>query len=150
MRNRTYRYFTGKPLYPFGYGLGYSNFVLSDLQLSALSIRAGSDLAVDANVKNTSTRDGDDVVELYLSFRKSSYSPTRALRGFARISIPAGETRHVHFTLSPRDLSEVNELGERVIVPGLYQLNIGGSQPGSGLVTLEKNFSIHGLAPLSR
>jgi beta-glucosidase len=150
MDNRTYRYFTGKPLYAFGYGLSYSNFVLSDLRLSAPSIRAGSNLAVDANVTNTSRRDGDDVVELYLNFPQAPYVPIRALRGFARLNVPAGETRHVHFALSPRDLSEVNESGKRIIAPGRYQLSIGGSQPRPGIYTLKKSFLIYASDPPSR
>jgi beta-glucosidase len=142
MSNRTYRYFTGDPLYPFGFGLSYSTFSYSDLRLSAASIQAGSNLDVDVNVKNTSERDGDDVVELYLTFPKSSYSPIRALRGFTRLTIPAGETKPVHFTLSPRDLSEVDESGKHVIVSGHYDVSVGEGQPGTGVATLQGQFAI--------
>ena len=80
MKNRTYRYFEGQPLYPFGYGLSYSKFEYSNLRLSASTLNAGDPLSVDADVKNTSDRDGDEVVALYLSFPKSPYAPIHALR----------------------------------------------------------------------
>ena len=150
MKNRTYRYFTGTPLYPFGYGLSYSTFSFTHLRLSAASIQAGAGLKVDADVTNTSKRDGSEVAELYLSFPKSTYAPIRALRGFTRVDIPAGQTRHLHFTLTPRDLSEVNQSGARVLVPGTYRVSIGGGQPGTGTPTLEKQFSIAGSETLSK
>ena len=96
MKNRTYRYFEGQPLYPFGYGLSYSKFDYSNLKLSAATVNAGDSLTVDADVKNTSDRDGDEVVELYLSFPKSMGAPIHALRGVSRIHIARGETQHVH------------------------------------------------------
>ena len=105
MKNRTYRYFEGQPLYPFGYGLSYSKFDYSNLKLSAATVNAGDSLTVDADVKNTSDRDGDEVVELYLSFPKSMGAPIHALRGVSRIHIASGETQHVRFTLDARDLS---------------------------------------------
>ncbi len=109
MKNRTYRYFTGEPLYPFGYGLSYSTFAYSNLKLSAAKLRAGNPLTAETDVKNTSPREGDEVVELYLSFPQSPIAPIRALRGFTRVHLAAGETKHVELTLNPRDLSEVNE-----------------------------------------
>jgi beta-glucosidase len=93
MKNRTYRYFEGTPLYPFGYGLSYSQFSYSNLKLSTEQLNAGDPLTVEADVKNISDRDGDEVVELYLSFPKSPTAPIRALRGFTRVSVAAGATR---------------------------------------------------------
>ena len=142
MRGRTYRYFTGQPLFPFGFGLSYSNFTYSGLQLSSQQLNAGSNLEVDANIHNTSQRDGEEVAELYLTFPKSDLAPIRALRGFQRLTVPAGQTRRVHFTLQPRDLSEVNESGERIIAPGDYTISIGGGQPGSGLSVVDAHFTI--------
>ncbi|MFI5097398.1 MAG: glycoside hydrolase family 3 C-terminal domain-containing protein [Candidatus Acidiferrales bacterium] len=148
MANRTYRYFTGTPLYPFGYGLSYSKFAYSNVKLSAKSVKAGDSLNVDADVKNTSQRDGDEVVELYLSFPKLPGAPIRALRGFTRVHIRAGETAHVRLTLGPRDLSYVNEAGDRLIAAGSYTLSIGGGQPGTGAPVVESALTITGQAKL--
>jgi len=100
MANRTYRYFTGTPLYPFGYGLSYSKFAYSNVKLSSKELHAGDPLNVDADVKNTSQRDGDEVVELYLTFPKLPGAPIRALRGFTRVHIRAGETAHVRLAVT--------------------------------------------------
>ena len=150
MRNRTYRYFTGQPLFPFGFGLSYSQFAYSGLRLSSPALKAGSPLEVDANVRNTSGRDGDEVVELYLTFPKSDYAPIRALRGFTRVHVAAGETRAVHFSLGPRDLSEVNDAGEHVIEPGDYTISVGGGQPGTGAPLAEAKFSVTGSQTLPK
>lgn len=142
MRGRTYRYFTGQPLFPFGFGLSYAQFQYSGLLLSSTELSRGSSLEVDAEVRNTSPRDGDEVAELYLTFPKSKNAPIRALRGFTRVQIPGGETRRVHFSLQPRDLSEVNEAGERFIARGDYAISVGGGQPGLGLPFVEGHFTI--------
>ncbi|HKM79727.1 MAG TPA: glycoside hydrolase family 3 C-terminal domain-containing protein [Candidatus Acidoferrum sp.] len=148
MANRTYRYFTGTPLYPFGYGLSYSKFAYSKVKLSTKNLKAGNALTVDADVKNTSQRDGDEVVELYLTFPKLPGAPIRALRGFTRVHIPAGKTAHVRLAIAPRDLSYVNEAGDRVIAPGSYSLSIGGGQPGTAAPVVESVFSITGQTKL--
>ena len=148
MANRTYRYFTGTPLYPFGYGLSYSKFAYSNVRLSAKNLKAGGPLNVDADVKNTSQRDGDEVVEVYLTFPKLPGAPIRALRGFTRVHIAAGKTAHVRLTLSPRDLSYVNEAGDRMIAAGSYSLSIGGEQPGTPAPVVESAFSITGQTKL--
>ena len=144
MKNRTYRYFRGKPLYPFGYGLSYSKFDYRNLKLSTKELKAGDSLSVDADVTNNSPRKGDEVAELYLSFPKSPTAPIRALRGFVRVYLATGETKHVHFTLDARDLSEVNERGDRVVAQGTYSLSVGGGQPGTGAPGAEIEFSIRG------
>ena len=148
MANRTYRYFTGTPLYPFGYGLSYSKFAYSKVKLSAKSVKAGAALNVDADVKNTGTRDGDEVVEVYLTFPKLPGAPIRALRGFTRVHIPAGKTVHVNLPLNPRDLSYVNEAGDRLIAPGSYTLSVGGGQPGTTAPVVEAAFTITGQSKL--
>jgi beta-glucosidase len=142
MKNRTYRYFRGKPLYPFGYGLSYSTFEYSNLKLSARKIKAGAPLTVEADVKNSSQRAGDEVVELYLSFPKSPIAPTHALHGFTRINLGSGEAKHVQFTLGPRDLSEVDEKGDRVIAKGVYRIYVGGGQPGTSPAGVAAKFRI--------
>jgi beta-glucosidase len=144
MKGRTYRYFEGKPLYPFGYGLSYSKFSYSNLKLSANNLNAGDPLTVDADVKNESGRAGDEVAELYLTFPKSPSSPIHALRGISRVQVGPGETQHVHFTLDPRDLSAVDEAGDRMITAGTYQISVGGGQPGSDAPRAEAAFEISG------
>ena len=130
MHNRTYRYFQGKPLYSFGYGLSYSTFEYSNLRLSSAQLKAGDDLAVDVDVRNTSGIAGDEVAELYLEFPPTPGAPARALRGFERLHVAAGETRRVTYTLKARDLSIVNDKGEHVVAPGEYNIFVGGAQPG--------------------
>ncbi len=144
MKNRTYRYFHGQPLYPFGYGLSYSKFTYSNLKLSASELKAGDPLNVEVDIANTSDRAGDEVAELYLHFPESAGAPIRALRGFTRLHLGAGETRHVAFTLQGRDLSQVNETGDRIIAAGPYRISVGGGQPGTGAAGAEIGFSIRG------
>jgi beta-glucosidase len=144
MKNRTYRYFEGQPLYAFGYGLSYSKFEYSNLKLSSAKLKAGDSLSVDADVRNTSPREGDEVVELYLNFPKAPAAPLRALRGFARIHIGAGETQHVHFVLDARDLSEVDGKGNRIVASGAYRVTVGGGQPGTAAPQAEVEFKIKG------
>jgi beta-glucosidase len=144
MKNRTYRYFNGQPLYAFGHGLSYSKFEYSNLKLSTTKLKAGDSLSAEADVRNVSQREGDEVVELYLSFPKSPAAPIRALRGFTRISLGAGETKHVHFTLDARDLSEVDEKGDRIVAKGAYRISVGGGQPGTVAPQAKAEFRIKG------
>jgi beta-glucosidase len=144
MKNRTYRYFDGQPLYPFGYGLSYSKFTYTNLKLSASELNAGDPLSVEVDITNTSDRTGDEVAELYLHFPKSAGAPIRALRGFTRVHLGAGETQHVAFPLQARDLSQVNEEGGRIIAGGPYRIRVGGGQPGTGAAGMETSFSIRG------
>jgi beta-glucosidase len=143
MKNRTYRYFTGKPLYPFGYGLSYSSFVYSGLK-TANSLKAGDPLTVEADVKNTSAVDGDEVAELYLTYPQLPGAPLRALRGFTRVHLNAGTSLHVTFTLTPRDLSMVDESGDRLVAPGVYSVSIGSGQPGTDAPGVDGSFQIMG------
>jgi beta-glucosidase len=144
MNNRTYRYFAGQPLYTFGYGLNYSKFEFSNLKLSTTELNAGNSLDVEVDVKNVSHREGDEVVQLYLNFPKLAGAPLRALRGFARIHLGPDETQHVRFALSPRDLSLVNDAGDRLVAAGDYRVSVGGGQPGTAAPGVEAGFSIRG------
>ncbi len=132
MKNRTYRYFTGKPLYEFGYGLSYTKFAYSHVKLSETTVHAGDTLTVEADVKNTGGRAGDEVAELYLippHDANGGLSPNLQLEAFERVHIAPGATKHVIFKLSPRQLSEVDDKGIRSVQPGSYKLSVGGSQP---------------------
>jgi beta-glucosidase len=144
MKGRTYRYFQGQPLYPFGYGLSYSQFAYSNLKLSAASLKAGASLEADADVRNTSQLAGDEVTELYLSFPTVPGAPIHALRGFRRVHLAPGETQRVHFKLDPRELSCVNEAGDHAVVAGTYRIHVGGGQPGTGAPGVEAQFSMEG------
>lgn len=129
---RTYRYFRGEPLYPFGYGLSYTSFSYSNLQLSAESVARDQGLTISATVQNTGPRAGDEVVQLYLNpMAISTLAPIRQLRGFERISLAPGEVRTVSFTLTPGQIASINEAGQAVVEPGQYQLTVGGRQPRS-------------------
>jgi beta-glucosidase len=144
MKNRTYRYFEGTPLYPFGYGLSYSKFTYSNLKLSTTTLTAGDPLTVEADVKNASERAGDEVAELYLTFPKSPSAPIHALRGFTRVHLGAGETQHIQFTLKPRDLSEVDDKGDRIVAAGAYSISVGGGQPGTAATQANAELKIAG------
>ena len=144
MKNRTYRYFTGEPLYPFGYGLSYSKIEYSNMKLSSPELEAGNPLTVEVDVKNASERAGDEVVELYVTFPKLSGAPLRALRGFTRVQVGAGEVRHVKLELQPRDLSYVNEAGDRMVSAGDYVISAGGGQPGTEAAQVAAHLSVRG------
>ena len=144
MANRTYRYFKGKPLYPFGYGLSYTTFKYSGLKLSNPEVKAGDTLGVDVDVRNTGKRGGDEVAELYLAFPKIPGTPIRALRGVQRLHLSPGEVKHIHFDLKPRDLSSVTEAGEVKVQPGDYALSVGGGQRGFTRAIVATGFKIDG------
>jgi beta-glucosidase len=127
---RTYRYFRGEPLYPFGYGLSSTTFSYTNLQLSAESVARDQGLTVSATVQNTGSRAGDEVVQLYLNpIAISTLAPIRQLRGFERISLAPGEVKTVSFTLTPGQIALINDAGQAVVEPGQYQLTVGGRQP---------------------
>jgi beta-glucosidase len=131
MQGRTYRYFKGEPLYPFGHGLSYTTFEYGNLRLSAKGVRAGRGLTVTADVRNTGSRAGEEVVQLYLTDVASAYPvPVRSLAGLSRVRLNPGETRRVSFDISARQLSVIDDRGRRVVEPGEFLLSVGGKQPG--------------------
>jgi len=130
MAGRTYRYFKGIPLYPFGYGLSYTTFSYSDLKMPE-KIKAGEPLIVSVSITNSGKMDGDEVVQLYLTDEKASTPrPVRQLEGFKRIHLKAGETQNVQFTLNDRQLSIIDKKDNRTIEPGWFTVSAGGKQPG--------------------
>jgi len=144
MANRTYRYFTGKPLYPFGYGLSYTTFGYSNLAISAQTVAAGQPVEADVLVTNSGKLAGDEVVQLYLKFPDVKGAPTVALRSFERIHLDPGASQKVHFHLNPRDLGMVTELGSPIIAEGEYSLSVGGGQPGTGSPVVSGKFYVEG------
>jgi beta-glucosidase len=144
MEGRTYRYLDKEPLYPFGYGLSYTRFEYSDIELSKRSLAAGDSVEVSATVTNVGPRTSDEVVELYVKDLEASCTvPEHELRGFERITLAPGESRTVRFELDARALSLIDEQGRRILEPGKFRLSIGGSQPDARSVALV------GSAPLS-
>ena len=130
MAGRTYRYFEGRPLYPFGHGLSYTTFGYSGLTVPE-TVRSGEAVPVSVTVANTGDVAGDEVVQLYLSdMEASSPVPLRSLKGFARVRLEPGEERVVTFEITPRDLSLIDDTGRRIIEPGGFEIAVGGKQPG--------------------
>jgi beta-glucosidase len=149
MKNRTYRYFQGTPLYPFGYGLGYTTFSYTDLSLPSSPVAAGQPMTAEVTVTNTGSRAGDEVAQLYLSFPDVAGAPIRALRGFQRLHLDPGQSEKVHFDLKPRDLSMVTDAGQPIIPEGKFTVSIGGGQPNTGAPTVEGTFEMQGSVVLT-
>jgi len=147
MKGRTYRYFAGTPLYPFGYGLSYTSFSYGDLTLPA-AVQAGETVVAETTVTNTGKVAGDEVVQLYLSFPDVKGAPLRALRGFQRVHLDPGASQKVRFELKDRDLSMVSEAGDPMIAEGQYKVSVGGGQPNTGAPTVAGSFSIKGTQKL--
>ncbi|MCI4654401.1 glycoside hydrolase family 3 C-terminal domain-containing protein [Sphingomonas aquatilis] len=138
MKERTYRYFTGTPLWGFGHGLSYTRFGYAAPR-GAASIAAGQPLKVETTVTNTGPRDGDEVVQAYLvppaptrPLGSTEAVLQRQLIGYRRVNLKRGKGMAVAFTLTPRDMSIVDHDGRRHVAPGAYRLYVGGGQPGDG------------------
>jgi beta-glucosidase len=137
MKERTYRYFTGKPLWGFGHGLSYTSFGYAAAKPS-LTVAAGQPLTLAAKVSNTGVRAGEEVVQAYLvPTATTGGGPTtavlqRQLVGFDRVALKPGQSRTVSFALDPRSMSSIARDGTRAIQPGAYRLYVGGGQPGDG------------------
>ena len=144
MKGRTYRYFEGEPLWPFGYGLSYTTFSYSDLTLPTAPINAGDPLEASVTVTNSGKLAGDEVVQLYLKFPDVAGAPIRALRGFQRIHLEPGASQKVVFHLNPRDLSMVTEMGNIIVAQGKYTVSVGGGQPGTGAQSTSGDFEVSG------
>ena len=130
MEGRTYRYFSGEALYPFGYGLSYSTFLYSTLTLPSTSTR-NKNITVNAVVKNTGKIAGDEVIQLYVSYQDTKgKAPLKALKGFKRIHLKPGESKPVQFTLTPEQLSLVSEDGKTYQPKGKVMISVGGGQQG--------------------
>ncbi|HSG01499.1 MAG TPA: glycoside hydrolase family 3 C-terminal domain-containing protein, partial [Vicinamibacterales bacterium] len=130
MRNRTYRYFEGAPLYPFGHGLSYSRFAYGRLAVPR-NAAVGATVGVAVEVRNAGDVAADEVVQLYVTdLEASAEVPRLALKGFRRVSLRPGEKRTVRFTLDERAFSLVGADGRRIVEPGRFRIAVGGKQPG--------------------
>jgi beta-glucosidase len=144
MAGRTYRYFDGEVLYPFGHGLSYTRFAYSDLVLDHDRLRGPEALTVSCRVENIGDRMGDEVVQVYLRDEEASLPvPRHSLVGFKRIRLAAGASATLHFTLQPRQFALADAEGRWVIEPGRFLLTVGGGQPGTP-GTLEKGIDMVG------
>jgi beta-glucosidase len=148
MKGRTYRYFEGAPLYPFGYGLSYSKFSYRGLTLPTDAVNAGDPLTAEVTVTNTSDRAGDEVAQLYLTFPNVPGAPLRALRGFQRVHLEPGASQKVRFELKLRDMSMVTEAGEPIVAEGAYKVSVGGGQPDTAAQTVTGTFNVKGTKTL--
>jgi beta-glucosidase len=144
MKGRTYRYFEGAPLYPFGYGLSYTTFTYSDLLILNNPVTAGSPLIAEVIVTNAGQRTGDEVTQLYLTFPKVPGAPHIALRAFQRVHLEAGASQKLRFELKPRDMSMVTEDGVPIVAEGEYTISVGGGQPNTGVPVLAQTFNVTG------
>jgi len=131
MDGRTYRFFKGEPLYPFGHGLSYTQFKYSGLTFSSPRVAPGEKVLVSAEVENSGTREGDEVVQLYLTDSDATVRvPIRSLVGVERVHLKPGERRVIKFTIEPRQLALITNDGQTVVEPGDFTITIGGKQPG--------------------
>jgi beta-glucosidase len=139
MNGRTYRYMTQEPLYPFGFGLSYSNFEYSDLKLDKEKIALGDSLNLSLTLKNSGASDpglsrvetSAEVVQFYLSdLQASTIVPLHHLIGFERVELKAGESRVVKFCITPEMMSFINDNGKLTLEPGEFRLEVGGCSPG--------------------
>lgn len=138
MKGRTYRYFEGEALYPFGFGLSYSNFGYENLKLNDAEINVGDSTTISVLVRNTGEFTGDEVVQLYVTDVESSVvRPFKSLRGINRVSLNPGESKRIEFTISSKDLSFVDtNTKEKIVEPGIFEIGIGGSSIGYNTVPL--------------
>jgi beta-glucosidase len=129
------------PLFPFGFGLSYTQFRLTNIQLSARSIRLNGQVTVSAEIENTGKREGDEVVQLYIKDVAASVTrPVKELKGFERIALRPGEKRRVEFNLRPEHLGFYNREMRFVVEPGAFTVTVGTNSVGG----LEASFEVTG------
>ncbi len=146
MRGRTYRYLEAEPLFPFGFGLSFTRFVYSELNVPRIEARATEDLQLEVSVlvTNAGARASDEVVQLYVKDLESSVPvPHHELRGIQRLQLAAGAALRVSFSVTAKSLSLVDNDGKRWLEPGAFRIFVGGSQPDARSVFLT------GQAPLA-
>ena len=129
MEGHTYRYFRGKALFPFGYGISYTKFEYTNIKLSKTKISANESITVTATIKNTGSKDGDEVVQLYVKdLTSKQVQPIKSLKGFKRISLKKGESKSVELTLKADDLKYYDETKDDYIIEqGNYEIQVGAS-----------------------
>lgn len=129
MQGRTYRYMTAEPMYPFGFGLSYTQFGYDAIKPSATNVKKGQAVTVEATVSNKGKKASDEVVQLYVSYPDVADAPIYALKGFQRIQLEPGVSKQIKFTVTPEMMSVVNEAGVSVENSGKIKIYIGSSSP---------------------
>lgn len=130
MDNRTYRYFDGTPLYPFGYGLSYGKPVYKNAAISQSEGQIGDKVTVTVEVENQGVYELHEAAQLYIKdIEASTRTPNWQLRGIRNVDLQPGETRQVTFELGARDFALITEDGRCVVEPGAFQIAVGGQQP---------------------
>ncbi len=135
MKGKTYRFFTGEPLFKFGYGLSYTTFIYGNMVVPK-QVKIGDSVKMSVDVTNTGSRDGEEVVQLYVKGRGTPGEPIRSLEGFQRIALKKNQTKTVEFTLKPEQLSHVLADGRRITDAGTIEISIGGQQPIPGVTNV--------------
>jgi beta-glucosidase len=149
LKGRTYRYYTGKPLWGFGFGLSYSTFKYGAVKLSSETLNAGEPVTATITVTNGGSLGGDEVVEAYLKTPQSD-GPIHSLVGFKRVTISARASKEVTLEIDPRSLSSVDAQGNRLILPGKYTLSVGGAQPEETQAKAAAEFTVTGTQELPK
>ena len=133
MKGRTYRYMSAEPLYPFGFGLSYTSFVYSDIQVSKARIKKNENVSVAVTLTNTGKMASDEVAELYVTHASNEFGgqdvPLFALKGFQRVSLAPGASMRLNFTLTPEQLALVDAAGKSFVPAGKIRISVGGSLP---------------------
>ena len=130
MQGRTYRYMTAEPLYPFGFGLSYTKFDYSELQIDQPTLALADSLHVTLTLTNCGESDSAEVAQFYLSdLQASTIVPRHHLIGFERVDLKAGESKTLKFTITPEMMSFYNDDGKLTLEPGEFKLEVGGCSP---------------------
>ena len=138
MEGRTYRYFKGTPLYPFGFGLSYTTFGYGEGKLSKSSVKAGNGVDITIPVTNTGSVDGEEVVQVYVKSLDNPDAPIKALKGFKKVALKAGKSANVKITLRPDSFSYYDsKIDELSVFPGRYQILYGSSSDDKDLKSLD-------------
>lgn len=143
MRDRTYRFFTGTPLYPFGYGLSYSDFDITCKTNNNQILSAGSDFIMKVRITNRGYCNAREIVQLYIQTPSEGYkNPGPELRSFIPVFLASGDSKEVIFDITPRLMSLINDSGERLVKPGNYTAYVSTGQPD------ERTSELTGKAPI--
>jgi beta-glucosidase len=137
-RNRSYLFDGREPIFPFGFGLSYTQFHFDNVRVEPKTIRTGGTAKVSVDITNTGSRAGDEVAEFYVHQRVASRTrPVKQLRGFKRVSLEPGQKVTVDFTVKPEDMSLIDFNMNQVVEPGMFDLMVGSSSIDTTSVPLE-------------
>lgn len=129
MQNRTYKYFQGSPLFPFGHGLSYTSFSYSNLVVNN-KVSINDDIEIRVDVTNSGEKDGDEVIQIYISYPETLNTPNRTLVAFERVNLKSGATKTMSFKIPREQYALVNDSGKSEFTDGRLNISVGGKQPG--------------------